>query len=163
MIWEILLIVLSFVFVLIGVVGVIMPLLPGVPLAWIGILLFGLVTNFAAISLKNIVIFLILTIAVSALDFVIPLAGANKYKASKEGLWGAVLGAILGMLIIGPLGFLLGFVFGIVLGEMYNGRESHDIARILKGTLLGFIFGGLLKLVLALTMLGYLIGGIFNI
>lgn len=163
MIWEILLIILSFIFVLVGIIGVVMPFLPGVPLAWLGILLFGLVTNFAAISLKNVVVFLILTIAVSALDFLIPLAGASKYKASKEGLWGAALGAILGMVAGGPFGFLLGFISGIILGEVYHGRESHDISRILYGTLMGFLFGGLLKLVLALVMLGYLISGIFNI
>lgn len=163
MILEIILIVLAFIFVFVGIVGIVTPFLPGLPLAWLGVLIFGFANDFSIISLKTVLVFLILSLAVSALDFVAPMLGAKKYKASEEGLIGAILGAAMGFLIGGPIGVIIGFCFGLIFGETYKGRESKEISGVLKGTVVGFLLSGLIKLMLALTMLGYLIVAIFKI
>lgn len=163
MIIEILLIILSFIFVLAGIAGILLPFLPGIPLAWLGILIFGYASEFSVISFKTVLIFLFLSLAVSALDLLAPVIGAKKYKASKEGLTGAILGSVIGFLIGGPIGIVFGFCLGLIFGETYIGRESQEISGVLKGTIIGFLFSGLIKLALALTMLGYLIVAMFRI
>jgi len=163
MILEIILIALAFIFVLVGIAGIILPFLPGIPLAWLGVLIFGFAGDFSVISLRTVLIFLFLSLAMSALDLIVPMIGAKKYKASKEGMSGAILGSVAGFLIGGPIGIILGFCLGLIFGEMYAGRESQEIRGILKGTVIGFLFSGLIKLVLALTMLGYLIVALFKI
>ncbi|MDO8443203.1 MAG: DUF456 domain-containing protein [bacterium] len=160
---EIILIVLAFIFVLVGIAGIILPFLPGIPLAWLGVLIFGFAGDFSVISLRMVLIFLFLSLVVSALDLIVPMIGAKKYKASKEGLAGAIFGSVAGFLIGGPIGIILGFCMGLIFGEMYVGRGSQEISGILRGTVIGFLLSGLIKLMLALTMLGYLIVAIFKI
>jgi len=163
MILETILIILAFIFVLVGIAGVLFPLLPGVPLAWLGLLIFGFATNFSAISLKTVLIFLLLSFAVSALDFIIPLLGAQKYKASRQGLAGAGIGLVAGIFIGGPFGMIIGACLGLIMGEMYGGRQSQEISYVLRGAFIGFLLNGFIKLALSVAMLAYLIVSLFKI
>jgi len=163
MILETILIILAFIFVLVGIAGVLFPLLPGVPLAWLGLLIFGFATDFSVISLKTVLIFLLLSFAVSALDFIIPLLGAQKYKASRQGLIGAGIGVVAGIFIGGPFGMTIGACLGLIMGEMYGGRQSQEISHVLRGAFIGFLFNGFIKLALSVAMLAYLIVSLFKI
>jgi hypothetical protein len=163
MILQTTLIILSFIFVLTGIIGILIPFLPGVSLAWIGLLIFALTTSFAIISMKQILIFLALVLIVTALDFIIPLVGAKKYRASKEGISGALLGSFIGFFAAGPLGVVLGMLSGLVFGEMFKGRDSRQVKGVLRGAVLGFLLGGLIKIILVIVMLAYLIIGVFKL
>ena len=164
MIWEIILIILSYVFVAVGgVLSIVLPFLPGVPLAWLGILIFAITTNFTVVSLKAVLIFLLLSILAMAIDFAAPFLGATKYKASKEGLIASFLGTIVGVLFFGPLGLLFGGFVGLVLGEMYKGKEPDEVGGVLKGAFIGFLAGGAVKLALAAAMIAYLISATFKL
>jgi len=158
---EILLIIFSFLLVLSGALGVIIPLLPGVPMAWVGMLIFGFATDFAFLPLETIVIFLGFTFLTVILDFAAPIIGAKRYKASKYGIVGASLGLMLGFLMLGPIGIIVGPFMGALLGEMLLGKELEEAAVSAKGVIIGFLAGGIIKLSLILVMLGFMIFAIF--
>src|SRR3989344_2811402 len=146
MIAEVLLILLSFVFVSLGVAGVFLPVLPGVPLAWIGMLIFAATTDFSAITLKVLLIFFGLSVLTLITDIAAPLIGAKKYNSSPYGMYGAVIGLLFGMAVFGPLGIILGPFLGAIFGEMYFGKEPEEAMRSAKGVFIGFLAGSAIKL-----------------
>lgn len=158
---TILLIILSFVLVLVGFLGVFLPLLPSAPIAWLGLLLYAYVTEFSVITLTAILIFLGLTVLTIILDAVAPLLGAKKYRASKYGIGGAFLGFLLGVMFLGPIGIIIGPLAGAFFGEFLSGRKPKEAIQSAKGTVIGFLAGSLVKLVLILVMLGFLIAALF--
>jgi uncharacterized protein YqgC (DUF456 family) len=157
---EIVLIILSFILVLAGLLGVILPFLPGVGIAWLGLLLFAYTTGFSVITLKIVLIFLSLSIGTFLLDLVAPLLGAKKYKASNFGILGSFLGFIFGVMLFGPVGILIGPFVGAFLGERFSGRKPEEAAQSAKGTFVGFLVGSLIKISLILAMLGFLISAL---
>lgn len=161
MVSEILLIIFSFILVLSGALGVVVPLLPGVPMAWVGMLIFGIATDFALLSLKTLIIFLGFTFLTVILDFTAPIIGAKRYKASRYGIVGASLGLLFGFLMLGPIGIVLGPFMGALLGEMLLGKEPEEAAMSAKGVIIGFLAGGIIKLSLILVMLGFMVFAIF--
>lgn len=151
----------SFALVLIGLVGVVLPLVPGIVFSWFGFLLFAYVTAFSEISLKLVLIFLALTALSVIFDAVAPLLGARKYRASKFGILGSFAGFLLGILFFGPLGIFLGPPIGAFLGEYLTGREPKEAMQSVRGTMLGFLAGTLVKIVIILIMLGFLVSALF--
>lgn len=158
---TILLIILSFVLIAVGLVGVFLPFLPGAIIAWLGMFLFAYVTEFSAISLTTVLIFLGLTVVTVILDMVAPLLGAKKYKASKFGVIGCFAGLLFGLMLLGPIGIIIGPFVGAFLGEYWGGRKPEDAVQSAKGTVIGFMAGSLVKLVVVLVMLGFLIVALF--
>lgn len=161
MLTEILLISLSFIIVLSGAVGVILPLLPGVFLSWAGMVLFGYATGFAVISSRLLIVFFLLTLGTLILDALAPLLGAKKYQASSYGVIGSFLGIIFGVMIFGPIGIIIGPFAGVLFGELLFGREPEEAMRSAKGTVIGFLAGSAIKLSVIIAMLGYMIFAIF--
>ncbi len=158
---TIILIISSFVLVLLGLLGIFLPILPSVTIAWLGFLLFAYATAFTSITLKLVLIFLGLTVLVMILDVIAPMIGAKKYRASKYGIAGSFLGLLLGIMFLGPVGILLGPFAGAFFGEYLSGRKSEEAIQSAKGTLIGFLAGSLVKLALILVMLGFLISALF--
>ena len=161
MFWEILLILTSFLLISIGTVGIFIPLLPGLPMAWLGLLLFAYITYFTVITWKILLIFLILVVATLLLDILAPVVGAKKYNASPYGLVGSVIGLIFGLAVLGPIGIVLGPFLGAVVGEMIFGKELEKAFYSAKGTLIGFLASSAIKLAVILIMLGYMIYALF--
>lgn len=158
---EILLIIFSFLLVLGGALGVILPLLPGVPMAWLGMLIFAYATNFVAITWKALLIFLGFVLLTIAMDIIAPMVGAKKYNASRYGIIGSFAGVILGVVLLGPIGIIIGPFLGTLLGELFNGRESEEALQSAKGTAIGFLAGSAVKLALITVMFGFLIFALF--
>lgn len=144
-----------------GLLGVILPFLPGVPLAWLGLLLFAALTDFQKISSGAVLIFFGLTLLTLVLDLVLPLIGAKRFKASKQGILGASLGLLLGVFIFNFWGILLGPLLGALIGELVARKDSSQAARSALGTFVGFLAGVLIKVVLILVMMGFLIVALF--
>jgi uncharacterized protein YqgC (DUF456 family) len=157
MIGDILLIIFGFALVVSGAIGVIVPFLPGTPLAWAGMLLFAYATDFSELSLKTIFVFLGFTALAEALDVLAPLLGAKKYKASAYGMIGSFLGLLFGVMMMGPIGIVLGPFVGALAGEMLRGREPEEAMQSAKGTVIGFLAGSAIKLALIFVMLGFMI------
>ncbi len=154
------LILLSLVLLLVGAAGIIFPLIPGIPLAWLGLLLLGMVTGFNAISVQVVVIFFGFTFLTLLFDVAAPLLGARRYQASRAGIIGAGIGCVVGIFLLGPFGLIVGPLCGALAGEFWIGRETSAALRSAQGVVLGFLIGSLLKVVLVLTMLGFWIKGV---
>ncbi len=163
MVLETILIILAFIMVLSGIYSVLFPPLPGIWMAWLGVFIFALADNFSAVSGRAVMVFLFLTLLVSILEFLIPLVGAKRYKASKNGLVGSFAGSFIGLFILGPLGAILGMFVGLVAGEILNGKDLEEISGSLRGALLGFFVSSLIKLGLAAAMLAYLLVAVFKL
>ena len=139
--------------ILVGIAGVILPALPGLPLVFIGMLLAAWAGDFQQIGWFPLVLLGLLTLLSVAVDFFATLVGAKRVGASKKALWGALLGTIAGI-FFGPIGLFAGPFVGALLGELWHGREIGQATKVGLGTWLGIVLGIVLKLGLAFAMLG---------
>jgi len=144
---------LAVILVLVGIAGVILPALPGLPLVFAGMLLAAWAGDFQQIGWVTLVILGLLTLLSVGVDFFATLVGAKRVGASKKALLGAVLGTFAG-LFFGPVGLFAGPFVGALLGELWHGREIGQAAKVGLGTWLGILLGTVLKLGLAFAMLG---------
>ena len=155
------LIIVCSILMVVGLVGVILPILPGIPLSWLGLFIYATGTGFERISITTVVIFFILMMLTLVVDFVAPMLGARKYKASRLGIFGAFFGFTAGIFIFGIWGVILGPFIGTLVGEIIAGKKSKQAFKSALGTLLGFIFGALFKLIIILVMAGFFIASLF--
>jgi uncharacterized protein YqgC (DUF456 family) len=149
------------VLIIIGLLGVILPFVPGIPVAWLGLFIYAIGTDWERISITTIIVFAALTVFALLLDYIAPLLGAKKYKASKWGIIGASIGLFLGIIIFQMWGIILGPLLGALLGELIAGRPADQAFKSALGTLVGFLFGSLMKVVLILVMAGFFIVSLF--
>ncbi len=145
---------LAVVLVLVGIAGVILPALPGLPLVFAGMLLAAWAGDFQKISWITLVVLGLLTLLSLAVDFLATMMGAKRVGASRKALLGAVLGTFAGLFLGGPIGLFAGPFIGALLGELWHGRELGKATRVGLGTWLGILLGTVLKLGLAFAMLG---------
>ncbi|NLL90680.1 MAG: DUF456 domain-containing protein [Dehalococcoidales bacterium] len=146
---------------LVGLVGVVMPYLPGIPVAWLGLFIYAIGTGWERISVTTIIVFAAITVFALLLDFIAPLLGAKKYKASKWGIIGASIGLLLGIIIFQVWGIIVGPLLGALVGELIAGKPAEQAFKSALGTFVGFIFGSLMKIVLILVMAGFFIVSLF--
>ena len=158
---DILLSVLAVLFVLVGVVGCIVPVLPG-PFLSYGAVLCCYFCSYSQISTRALWIYLALTVVVTVLDFMLPAYFTKLSGGSKAGERGATAGLIVGMLLGSLIGAIIGPFIGAVVGEMI--KDSSNFGRALKsgfGSFLSFLVGTGFKLILCLAMLIDIFGEIF--
>jgi uncharacterized protein len=149
--------IISIILILLGIVGAVAPFLPGPPLAFLGLLLYGIYTHFHAIGWLPLVIFGILTIVEEVVGFFAPALGAKGYKSTRWGFWGSVAGGAVGIFVFPPLGIILGPFVGAFVGEFLNGRDTQSAFKIAKGALIGLIVGSIVRVALCISMLVYFI------
>lgn len=144
---------LSAVLVLLGLVGTVLPVLPGTLLVWLGLLLGAWIEDFARVSVGTMVFITFLALFASALDFVAGLMGAKRAKASKLALVGAAVGTIVGI-FMGLVGVLFMPLIGAAMGEYWAQKNHQRAARVALSTWLGIMLGMIAKIVIAFIMLG---------
>ena len=145
--------VLAVILILVGIAGVILPALPGLPLVFAGMLLAAWAGDFQQIGWLPLVGLGVLTLVSVAVDFFATMLGAKRVGASRKALLGAVVGTFAG-LFFGPVGLFAGPFVGALLGELWHSRELGKAAKVGLGTWLGILLGTVLKLGLAFAMLG---------
>ncbi len=131
-----------------GFVGCILPVLPGPPLSFSGLVLLWWGVGFDATTFgtTTIIVLGVLSVVVTVLDFVVPAMGAKKYGASSSGVWGSVLGMIVGMIFFPPFGMLVGAFLGALAFELMSGKESTEATRAAWGVFVGTVVGIVMKL-----------------
>ena len=139
--------------ILAGIAGTLIPVLPGVPLVFAGMLLAAWADHFQHIGAFTLTILGVLCVFALLIDFAAGLLGARRVGASARAIWGASFGTLIG-LFFGLPGLLLGPFLGAALGELSAGRELAHATRVGVGTWLGLLFGTLAKVALCFTMLG---------
>ena len=148
------LIVFGIIFIITGILGCVLPVIPGPPLNYIGLLLLHFTAKYQ-FSSKFLIIWAIITIVVYALDYIIPVWGTKKFGGSKRGVWGSVIGLVVGLFFFPPFGIIVGPFLGAVIGELSAGKDSGAALKSGFGSFLGFLLGTLLKLIASGMMTWY--------
>jgi len=149
---DIILVVLGLICCVVGLFGSFLPVLPGAPISWIGLLLLYL-TDFVENNYWVLGITLVLTIAISILDYIIPAKGTKKFGGTKYGVWGTNIGLIIG-LFFPPIGFIIGLFVGAFIGELiYNFDDKKGALKAATGAFLGFLVSSFMKFMLCLSFL----------
>lgn len=138
-----------------GILGCVLPIIPGPPLSYIGILLLHFTERYQ-FSSQFLLIWAVITVVIYALDFIIPVWGTKKFGGSKHGAWGSMIGLIAG-LFFPPLGIIIGPFLGAVAGELISGKETRYALKSGLGSLVGFLGGTILKLITSGMMTWYFI------
>ncbi len=151
----------ALILIAIGFIGIFVPFLPGVFLAWVGLATYALVTGFEQISGTVILIFLFISIGTIFLDIIAPAIGAKRYHASRYGILGSSLGLLAALPFLGPVGIIVGPIAGAFVGELISGKEPEKAGRAAFGAFLGFLAGTLVKVIVVFVMTGFLIVSLF--
>ena len=139
--------------VLVGLAGTLLPVLPGVPFVFMGLLIAAWIENFQRIGWPTLTMLAVLTAIAVAVDIVASIFGAKRAGASRLALLGATIGSVAG-LFFGLAGIFIFPFVGAVIGELIARKQMGQATKVGVATWLGLLFGALAKLALALTMIG---------
>jgi uncharacterized protein YqgC (DUF456 family) len=145
--------ILAAIMILIGIAGTVVPMLPGIPLVFGGMLLAAWADGFQHVGAFTLIVLGVLAALALLVDFVASVLGARRVGASQRALWGAALGMLVGLFFSLP-GLLLGPFLGAVAGELSTGKKLDHATRVGIGTWIGLLFGTLAKIAMCFTMLG---------
>ena len=135
-----------------GILGCIIPALPGPFISWLSLFLFFLLPDHE-LSTTTLVITGIIMAIVTALDYVVPMLGAKKFGSSREGVIGGMIGIVVGLFFFPPFGIILGPLVGTVIGDIISGGTFTKALNSGVGSLLGFIVGTSIKLIFSIAVL----------
>ena len=139
-----------------GLVGCILPVIPGPPLSWAGLLLVFL-TGPEGMTSGFLILWLVITIVVTILDYVAPSWITKKTGGSKAAARGTLVGLVLGLIFFPPWGMIVGSFLGALIAEVVvNGSEVADSVKPAFGSFLGFLLSTGLKLTASGVMLFYI-------
>ncbi|MDR0961798.1 MAG: DUF456 domain-containing protein [Mediterranea sp.] len=155
---EIFWIIAGCVLMLLGLAGCFLPALAGPPLCYLG-LLCAYATGMTDYTGNFLLITALVTIAVTVLDYLLPIWGVKRWGGSRWGAIGSVIGLLLG-LPFGIVGILLGTFLGAVAGELLGGSRHYEAIRAGVGTLVGFVLSTLLKFAVCIVFVYYFITGL---
>jgi len=139
--------------ILVGVVGIVLPALPGVPLVFAGMLLAAWADDFRLIPVWVVVLLAVLTALALAIDIVASALGAKRVGASWFAIAGAAIGTVVGLFFSIP-GLLIGPFAGALVGELLHSRDMRQATRVGFATWTGMLLGAVFKLMLTFAMLG---------
>ncbi len=156
---NILLLILASALMIVGIIGCVLPVIPGPPISFMGLLIINFSDRFD-FTTEFLIVMAIVAAAVTILDFVVPLWGTKRYGGSKAGVWGATIGLVIG-LFFSPLSaftsILIGPFLGAVIGELIAGQNSNKAFKAGVGSFLGFLMGSGIKLIASLVMTFYFV------
>lgn len=135
-----------------GIIGLFIPVLPGIPFMLLVALTFGGVTTFSELTGNEIGILAIIAVASIAIDYLAGVLGAKYSGASARALGAGFLGMLIGLILLPPFGGLIGLFCGVLLVELRD-RTRHEALRAATGSLLGSLAGIVLNLLLAVLFL----------
>lgn len=144
----------TFAVTLIGLISIVFPFLPSIPVIWLGVFLYGVGTDFRVVDANFMLLISLLAFATIFLDYSTSVWGLKKYHGSFWGILGAVLGGFVGSLF-GILGALVvGPILGSIIFEMVRGRDNVFGIETERFTIIGFIGGTIVKFTVGIAMIG---------
>lgn len=152
---DIALLILGFLCMIIGLLGSFLPVLPGPPISWIGLLLLYL-TRAIPNDWTFLGITFIIALAVLIIDYAIPVMGTKKFGGSKAGIIGTTVGLVISIIfpVLGFLGIIFWPFIGAFVGELLNKTHHKTAFKAAFGSFLGFLTGTFLKFIIAVVYLG---------
>jgi len=147
---EWLLIIIGFLLNGLGILGCVVPGLPGPILSWLSLLLFLFIPG-SDIGWLTLSFTGVLMAIISVLDYWIPILGAKKFGSTRQGMLGGAIGIMVGLFVLPPIGIIIGPLAGTIIGDLVAGKDLSSAFNSGMGALVGFVVGTLMKL-------GYCIG-----
>ncbi|KAB2954234.1 DUF456 domain-containing protein [Heliorestis acidaminivorans] len=147
--WLIVAIVVMF----IGALGTFLPVIPGIPLIFLAMVGYGFSEGFVTMTPLFLLVNLLIVIVAVAIDYLGTAWGAKRFGASSSGAWGAVIGGVVGLLVLGPLGIVAGPFLGAVIGELMKGRSIDFAIEAGIGTMIGLVGATVVRLFIAFGMI----------
>ena len=158
---DILLIVLGIILMIGGILGSILPFLPGPPLSYAGLLLLHF-TSAHQFSKRFLIIWAIITLITYLIDYLIPIWGTKRFGGSKQGIWGSVIGLVAGIFFFPPFGIIAGPFAGAFIGELIAGKNTSSALKAGFGSFVGFLAGTIIQLIAAGMMAWYFAKELFT-
>ena len=151
---EYFLLILGLLLMIVGIIGSLLPALPGSPISWVGILMLYLCEGIS-INYWILAVTLLIAVIIGILDYIIPAKGTKYFGGSKYGIWGTNIGLVVGIFAPIPFGFLIGPFVGALVGELiYNSQEKGRAFKAATGSFIGFLAGTFMKVLVSLLFLG---------
>ena len=145
----------------VGFLGTFVPVLPGAPFAWAG-LLAAYFSEYTDISLLCLIITAVIAVVVSIVDNIFPVTMTKKFGGSKYATTGATVGLIVGF-FTGPWGIILGPFFGALIGEFINKEGRNEgVFKAAFGAFMGFLLGTGLKMITVLAFIWIFVFSFFR-
>ncbi|WP_338356561.1 DUF456 domain-containing protein [Yeosuana marina] len=158
---DIFLIAIASLCIILGVLGSFLPILPGPPISWVGLLLLYL-TDAVPMNRSLIVVTFIVAILIFLLDYIIPAVGTKKFGGSRAGMIGTSIGLVVGLISPIPGGIIIGPFFGAFIGEMFNKNDSKVAFKAAIGSFLGFLASTFIKFIVSIIYLGIFISKLWE-
>ena len=153
---EILILVISFLVMFIGLIGSIVPMIPGPPLVLAGVFIYAVFTKFTVVGWKILVVLSVLAALGVFLDYSASLVGARKFGATRLSIWLGALGLLVGVVMIFfgfPWAIIVGPIVGVGIGEAIAKRKAIPAVRASAGSMIGVFVGVIVKFVICLAMI----------
>jgi uncharacterized protein YqgC (DUF456 family) len=144
----------SLICMIVGIIGSFLPVLPGTPLSWLGLVLISLTDavplNYWLLSISGLIM-----LVVTFLEFWIPAKGTKHFGGSKYGIWGTNIGIVVGLLVPIPFGVIIGPFIGAFVGELiYNKDNPKGALKAAFGSFLGFLASTFISVMVSIIYLG---------
>ncbi len=149
---ETFLLVVAGILTVVGVLGNLIPGVPGTPLNFIALLILHFVRGGEVFSTGALLVLGLFTIAALVLDYVFPIMAAKRFGATKYGIWGSVIGMIAGFLVFNIIGMIIGMVAGAVVGELIAGKKHGEALSAGIATLIGNVIAAVVRLGVSMAM-----------
>ncbi|MCB0445626.1 MAG: DUF456 domain-containing protein [Gelidibacter sp.] len=153
---DIFLVIIAALFMVLGIIGSFLPILPGPLTSWVGLLIFYL-TKVVPINWTFLIITLIIALGIWILDYIIPAVGTKRFGGSKAGMVGTSLGLIIGLIAPIPFAIIIGPFVGALIGELVNKSDFNKALKAAFGSFLGFVASTFIKFIVAVIYLGFFI------
>lgn len=143
---------------IIGILGCFLPIIPGPPISYLGLILVYFSDKGDNMTTRFMVIWLIITIVATVLDYVIPAFYTKRFGGSSAGSKASLVGMVIGIIFFPPLGMIVGAFLGALIAEiLVDGKSFSDSIRPAVGSFIGFLAGTGVKLIASITMFIYIL------
>lgn len=150
---DIILIIIAGLFILLGIIGSFLPILPGPLCSWFGLLLAHL-TDAIPMNKSFLIITLGIALFIWVLDYIIPAIGTKQFGGTKYGMIGTSIGLIVGLIAPIPGGIIIGPFLGALIGELLNKSDIKTAIKAAFGSFIGFLTSTFIKFIVTVIYLG---------
>lgn len=157
---EIVLITAGALLVLAGIAGSFLPVIPGPPLSYLGLLLIQF-TSPTPFTTMFLVYWAIIVVVVISLENILPAIGSNRMGGTKLGVYGCLIGGVLGLFLFPPFGLIFGPMIGAFVGEFIADQNTERALQAAIGSFIGFFVGTVIKVIVSLVLAYYFFRAVF--
>lgn len=146
---ELIWIILAAVFIIAGIIGAFLPVIPGLPFSYLGLFILHL-TGVTHFSTSFLVLWAIVIVAIMVLENALPVYTSKKFGGTTYGATGSTIGMIVGLIFFPPLGIFFGTLIGAFIGEMIFKQDVNVALKSAWGSFIGFLSGTMIKTFVAI-------------